>query len=124
MNEETNNTENNNNLIVINDNDITSINENSDNDFNDNEKNAWEDELHRCDKINIEESIKNYVVRIENLEAEIQEINTQKSDLFKEMKDKNICVEAIKEIVKERKKDPVIVEIVNLNKEQYKNYLI
>jgi uncharacterized protein (UPF0335 family) len=84
---------------------------------------AMEEELNRCDKTNNQNLILDYIKKIEEFDGKISVINEEKNYLYKEMKDKNICIGAIKEIVKERKKDPALVETININKDLYKKYL-
>jgi uncharacterized protein (UPF0335 family) len=49
--------------------------------------------------------IRAFVERIENLDAEIQELNEQKKEVFAEAKDDGFDVKILKEIVKLRKQD-------------------
>jgi uncharacterized protein (UPF0335 family) len=49
--------------------------------------------------------IRAFVVRIENLDTEIQELNEQKKEVFAEAKGDGFDVKILKEIVKLRKQD-------------------
>lgn len=49
--------------------------------------------------------IRSFVERIENLDAELQEINEQKKEVFAEAKGEGFDVKVLKEIIKLRKQD-------------------
>src|SRR5215204_1125971 len=49
--------------------------------------------------------IRSFVERIEHLEAELQEINEQKKEVFSEAKGEGFDVKVLKEIIKLRKQD-------------------
>ncbi|CCE07566.1 conserved hypothetical protein [Bradyrhizobium sp. STM 3843] len=49
--------------------------------------------------------IRSFVERIENLDAELQEINEQKKEVFAEAKGEGFDVKILKEIIKLRKQD-------------------
>ena len=49
--------------------------------------------------------IRSFVERIENLDAELQELNEQKKEVFSEAKGEGFDVRILKEIIKLRKQD-------------------
>ena len=49
--------------------------------------------------------IRSFVERVEHLEAELQEINEQKKEVFAEAKGEGFDVKILKEIIKLRKQD-------------------
>jgi uncharacterized protein (UPF0335 family) len=49
--------------------------------------------------------IRSFIERIENLDAELQELNEQKKEVFSEAKGEGFDVKILKEIVKLRKQD-------------------
>ncbi len=49
--------------------------------------------------------IRSFVERIENLDAELQELNEQKKEVFSEAKNEGFDVKILKEIIKLRKQD-------------------
>jgi uncharacterized protein (UPF0335 family) len=49
--------------------------------------------------------IRSFVERIENLDAELQELNEQKKEVFAEAKGEGFDVRILKEIIKLRKQD-------------------
>ena len=49
--------------------------------------------------------IRSFVERIENLDAELQELNEQKKEVFSEAKGEGFDVKILKEIIKRRKQD-------------------
>ncbi|WP_316397250.1 DUF2312 domain-containing protein [Bradyrhizobium sp. 33ap4] len=49
--------------------------------------------------------IRSFIERIENLDAELQELNEQKREVFSEAKGEGFDVKILKEIVKLRKQD-------------------
>ena len=49
--------------------------------------------------------IRSFVERIENLDAELQELNEQKKEVFSEAKGEGFDVKILKEIIKLRKQD-------------------
>ena len=49
--------------------------------------------------------IRSFVERIENLDAELQELNEQKKEVFLEAKGEGFDVKILKEIIKLRKQD-------------------
>ena len=49
--------------------------------------------------------IRSFVERIENLDAELQELNEQKKEVFSEAKAEGFDVKILKEIIKLRKQD-------------------
>ena len=51
------------------------------------------------------ERIRSFVERIEHLDAELQELNEQKKEVFLEAKAEGIDVKILKEIIKLRKQD-------------------
>lgn len=49
--------------------------------------------------------IRSFVERVENIEAELQEMNEQKKEIFSEAKNEGFDVKILKEIIKLRKQD-------------------
>jgi len=49
--------------------------------------------------------IRSFVERVENLDAELQELNEQKKEVFSEAKAEGFDVKILKEIIKLRKQD-------------------
>ena len=49
--------------------------------------------------------IRSFIERIENLDAELQELNEQKKEVFSEAKGEGFDVKILKEIIKLRKED-------------------
>jgi uncharacterized protein (UPF0335 family) len=52
------------------------------------------------------DSLKSFVSRIENVETEIKELNSDKSDIYSEAKANGFDVRALKAVVARRRKDP------------------
>ena len=49
--------------------------------------------------------IRSFVERVENIDAELQELNEQKKEVFAEAKNEGFDVKILKEIIKLRKQD-------------------
>lgn len=56
------------------------------------------------------DQLQRFVERIERLNEEVKELNTDKSDLFKEAKSQGFDVPAIKAVIRIRQQDPTDVD--------------
>jgi uncharacterized protein (UPF0335 family) len=84
---------------------------------------AMVEELKRCDKDFLKRNLFKYIIRIEEYEGKISDINNEKKSVFHEMKGVGICVEAVKEIIKERKKSREHIENIKIDKDEYEKIL-
>jgi uncharacterized protein (UPF0335 family) len=83
------------------------------------DNNNLQQEIDRVHSNNTEKLLRNYIGKIENIEEQVANLNLEKKAVYDDIKYNGFDVRVTKEIIKERKKNPEVIEEIKTIKEQY-----